>query len=233
MEDSKRFSTSSHSLCSGSISSYLSELARCLSNVSRAIVIRNKALLPRDSFRSHPLSDENSSEILTEALYERRRKREKKREGGQYRALFLLQSGIEDSCEHRGWVFIVFFERTILLVSILLETFCYYQSGPTYAENEIISFNLSKDKQSISKNERCLRTILERTFFLSIFFSIIPSVYFLHTLHLLTRNYILFRRIIFFIRVVIFIFLKKIIIARMIEDLTGEKQARCVAMTMR
>lgn len=77
MEDSKRFSTSSHSLCSGSISSYLSELARCLSNVSRAIVIRNKALLPRDSFRSHPLSDENSSEILTEALYERRRKREK------------------------------------------------------------------------------------------------------------------------------------------------------------
>lgn len=102
MEDSKRFCTSSHSLCSGSISSYLSELARCLSNVSRAIVIRNKALLPRDSFRSHPLSDENSSEILTEALYERRRKREKKREGGQYRALFLLQSGIEDSCEHRG-----------------------------------------------------------------------------------------------------------------------------------
>ncbi|XP_031771722.1 uncharacterized protein LOC116414207 [Apis florea] len=48
------------------------------------------------------LLDENSSEILTEALYERRRKREKKREGGQYRALFLLQSGIEDSCEHRG-----------------------------------------------------------------------------------------------------------------------------------
>ena len=30
--------------------------------VSRAIVIRNKELLPRDPFRSHPLSDESSSE---------------------------------------------------------------------------------------------------------------------------------------------------------------------------
>lgn len=134
MEDSKRFCTSSHSLCSGSISSYLSELARCLSNVSRAIVIRNKALLPRDSFRSHPLSDENSSEILTEALYDRRRKREKKRveegRGGAISSLvFTSIQGIEDSCEHRRKVFIVFFECTILLVLILLETFCYYQSG--------------------------------------------------------------------------------------------------------
>lgn len=134
MEDSKRFCTSSHSLCSGSISSYLSELARCLSNVSRAIVIRNKALLPRDSFRSHPLSDENSSEILTEALYDRRRKREKKRveegrEGAISSLVFTSIQGIEDSCEHRREVFIVFFECTILLVLILLETFCYYQSG--------------------------------------------------------------------------------------------------------
>lgn len=138
MEDSKRFCTSSHSLCSGSISSYLSELARCLSNVSRAIVIRNKALLPRDSFRSHPLSDENSSEILTEALYDRRRKREKKRveegRGGEGRGaisslVFTSIQGIEDSCEHRREVFIVFFECTILFVLILLETFCYYQSG--------------------------------------------------------------------------------------------------------
>lgn len=63
-----------------------------------------------------------------------------------------------------GGIFIVFFERTILLVSILLETFCYHQSGRTYAENEIISFNLSKDKQSISKNKRRLRTILEHFF---------------------------------------------------------------------
>lgn len=81
MEDSKEAHASSHSLYFGSISSYLSELARCLSNVSHTIVIRNKELLPHDSFRSHPLSDESSSKILTEALCDQRKKRE-----SQYRA---------------------------------------------------------------------------------------------------------------------------------------------------
>lgn len=137
MEDSKRFCTSSHSLCSGSISSYLSELARCLSNVSRAIVIRNKALLPRDSFRSHPLSDENSSEILTEALYDRRRKREKKRvegeggERGNIEPCFYFNPRNRGFLWTQGKVFIVFFECTILLVSILFRNLfiSYYQSG--------------------------------------------------------------------------------------------------------